>query len=481
MKLNINPDNTIRIDNKIILRISDFAQENKFKIYLVGGFVRDTLLGLSCNDIDICVLGDGVNFAEKAATALGTRLSAVYKNFGTALLETDELKIEFASTRAESYSKDSRKPRVEPAPLDKDLSRRDFTINAMAVSLNKDDFGSLIDIFNGLEDIKNKILRTPLEPSKTFDDDPLRILRCIRFASQFNFEIESTTFEAIKEMKNRLKISGDGISVVSKERITDEFLKTLMTPKPSIGLGLMQKSSVMSVVFPEVSELEGVEQRKDFHHKDVFYHTMQVLDNISTKSDNVWLRFASLMHDIAKPATKKFVEGTGWTFHGHEDLGAKWQKKIFERMKLPFDKLPYVEKLVRLHLRPIALAEDNVTDSAIRRIIFEAGDEIFDLMTLCRADITSKDAEKVKKFRSNFDRVEMKIKEVEDRDRIRNFQSPVRGGEIMDVCGLSPSRTVGIIKHKIEEAILDGIIPNEYDAALKYLYEIKDEVLQKKG
>ena len=481
MKLNINPDNTIRIDNGIILKISDFAQKNKFKIYLVGGFVRDTLLGLSCNDVDICVLDDGVKFAEKAATALGIKLSAVYKNFGTALLESDDLKIEFASARAESYSKDSRKPQVEPASLDKDLSRRDFTINAMAVSLNKDDFGRITDIFNGLKDLQNKVLRTPLEPSKTFDDDPLRILRCIRFASQFNFEIESNTFEAMKQMKGRLQISAEGKSVVSRERITDEFLKTLMTGKPSVGLGLMQKSGVMSVVFPEVSELEGVEQRKDFHHKDVFYHTMQVLDNISAISDDVWLRFAALMHDIAKPPTKKFVEGTGWTFHGHEDLGAKWQKKIFERMKLPFDKLPYVEKLVKLHLRPIALAEDNVTDSAVRRLIFEAGDEIFDLMTLCRADITSKDPEKVKKFRSNFDRVEKKIRKVEERDRIRNFQSPVRGEEIMKICGLSPSKEVGIIKHKIEEAILDGIIPNEYDAALKYLYEIKEEVLQKKN
>lgn len=479
MAANINPDIKINIDNGIILKISDFAQQNNFKIYLVGGFVRDALLGISCNDIDICVLGDAVEFAEKTAKALDTKLSAVYKNFGTALLELNNLKIEFASARAESYSKDSRKPAVKSASLDKDLSRRDFTINAMAVSLNKDDFAGLIDLFNGFDDLKNKILRTPLEPSRTFDDDPLRILRCIRFASQFSFEIESTTFDAIIRMKNRLQTSAEGKSVVSRERISDEFLKTLMTPKPSIGLGLMQKSNVMSVVFPEVSELEGVEQRKDFHHKDVFYHTMQVLDNISIKSDNVWLRFAALMHDIAKPATKKFVEGTGWTFHGHEDLGAKWQKKIFERMKFPFEKLPYVEKLIRLHLRPIALAEENVTDSAIRRLIFEAGDEIFDLMTLCRADITSKDPEKVRKFRSNFDKVEQKIKEVEERDRIRNFQSPVRGEEIMKVCGLSPSKEVGIIKHKIEEAILDGIIPNEYEAALKYLYEIKKDILPK--
>lgn len=480
MRKNSDKKIEFKIDDETVLKISLFAQKTGIKIYLVGGYVRDALLGIKSNDIDFCIIGDAVDFAKRTADELNTTLKAVYKTFGTALLELNNLKIEFATSRAESYRRDSRKPAVKPATLDKDLSRRDFTVNALAVSLNEDDFGNLIDNFGGYEDLKNKKLRTPLDPEKTFDDDPLRILRCIRFASQLDFKIEKKTFDALALMKDRLAADKNGDSVVSQERISEEFFKTLMTPKPSVGLGLMQISSVMSVIFPEIAEMEGVEQRRDFHHKDVFHHTMRVVDNISLKSDDVWLRFSALMHDIAKPATKKFVEETGWTFHGHEDLGAKWQKKIFKRMKLSMEKLPYVEKLVRLHLRPIALAEDNVTDSAIRRLIFEAGDEIFDLMTLCRSDITSKDPEKVKKFTANFDRVEKKIKEVEERDKIRNFQSPVRGEEIMQICNLQPSREVGIIKHKIEEAILEGIIPNEYESALKYLYEIKDTIFEKK-
>ncbi len=482
MKINLSPNRKIRIENDLIINIARTAQENKTNIYLVGGFVRDYLLGIENKDIDICVIGDAIEFANKAAAARGTSLKALYTKFGTALLESDNnIKIEFASARSESYERDSRKPKIEHASLEKDLSRRDFTINALAISLNENDFGQLIDLYDGIEDLKNNIIRTPLEPDKTFDDDPLRILRGIRFASQFNFEIHDESLESMVRMKDRLIIEKDSKNVVSQERITDEFFKTLMTPKPSIGLQLMQKCGVMPVIFPEVAALEGVEQRRDYHHKDVFFHTMQVLDNISLKTQDVWLRFAALMHDIAKPPTKKFVEGIGWTFHGHEDLGAKWQKRIFSRMKLPMEKLPYIEKLVKLHLRPIALAEDNVTDSAIRRLIFEAGDQIFDLMTLCRADITSKDPEKVKKFRSNFERVEEKIRVVEERDRIRNFQSPVRGEEIMKICKIEPSREVGIIKHKIEEAILEGIIPNEYEEALNYLYTIKDDVLKKKN
>ncbi|MGH2574961.1 MAG: CCA tRNA nucleotidyltransferase [Ignavibacteria bacterium] len=470
--------------NRVISTISKIAEENNYKTYLVGGYVRDQFLGIESNDIDVIVIGDAIKFAKLSAERLNTELSAVYKKFGTALIKlpfesagpnSNILKIEFASARKESYRKNSRKPIVEFSDLEDDLSRRDFTVNTLAISLNSDDFSELIDRFNGLKDLKHKVLRTPLSPLKTFNDDPLRMLRAIRFASQLNFEVEEDTFNAINKMRSRLRIEKS--SPVSQERITDEFLKILSTRKPSIGLSLLQKSGLMKIIFQEVYELEGVEQRRDYHHKDVFYHTLQVVDNISLKTDNLWLRFAALMHDIAKPATKKFVEGTGWTFHGHEETGAKWQKNIFKKLKLPLDKLNYVEKLVKLHLRPIALANEGVTDSAIRRLIFETGDYINDLMTLCRADITSKDPKKVKEYTFNFDRVEKRIKEVEERDRIRNFQSPVRGEEIMKICNIPQSKQVGIIKSKIEEAILEGIIPNDYEAALEYLNKVKDELL----
>ncbi|HJY63157.1 MAG TPA: CCA tRNA nucleotidyltransferase [Ignavibacteria bacterium] len=471
--------------NIIIKQIAQLARQEKVQAFLVGGYIRDKILGIEKSDIDISVIGDAIEFGKKAAALFDKSLDAVYDKFGTALLNIQSpnngiAKIEFASARKESYRKSSRKPDVEFSDLKDDLSRRDFTVNAFAVSLS-DDNNEIIDFFGGLEDLNEKILRTPLEPVKTFDDDPLRIMRACRFASQLNFSIESETFEAIKEMRLRLKLNAGEPTVVSQERITDEFMKILSSPTPSIGLKLLFKAGIMEIIFPEIHALEGVDQRKDFHHKDVFYHTLQVVDNTASKSNNLWLRFAALMHDIAKPPTKKFVEGIGWTFHGHEELGARWQKKIFQRMKLPYDKLPYVEKLVRLHLRPIALAEENVTDSAIRRLIFEAGDDIEDLLTLCRSDITSKDPDKVSKFLGNFDRVEKRIAEVEERDNIRNFQSPIRGEEIMKICNLTPSREVGIIKKKIEEAILDGIIPNEYEAALDYLNKIKDEALKIKS
>ena len=464
--------------NTILKRISGIAIKTGVQAFVVGGYVRDKLLGLDKTDIDITVIGDGIAFAESVGKEYDKSLSAVYKKFGTALLEIDDTKIEFASARKESYHVNSRKPIVEFADLTEDLSRRDFTVNALAVSLNNDD-NEVIDMFEGLTDLKEKVLRTPLEPEKTFSDDPLRMMRACRFASQLGFEIAGDTFHAIKQMKERLRITKVEETVVSQERITDELLKIIASPKPSIGLSRLFKSGLMEIIFPEVHNLEGIDQRKDFHHKDVFWHTLQVVDNISARTDKLWLRFAALMHDIAKPPTKRFVEGTGWTFHGHEDLGARWQKKIFTRMKLPFDKLPYVEKLVRLHLRPIALVNEQVTDSAIRRLIFDAGDDIEDLFTLCRADITSKDPGKVKKYLENFDKVEKKVAEVEERDKIRNFQSPVRGEEIMKICNLQPSRTVGMLKSAIEEAILDGIIPNEYDAALDYLYKIKDDLLGK--
>ena len=469
-------------EGEIINKISQAARLNEFQIYLVGGFVRDKILGKDNKDIDITVIGDAIKFAHKAAETFNTKLSAVYKKFGTALLqitdkETNHYKIEFASARKESYKRDSRKPKVEFSDLQNDLLRRDFTINAMAVSLNNDEYGEVIDNFDGLKDLKSKIIRTPLEPIKTFNDDPLRILRAIRFAVQLGFEIEPGTFEAICRMKKRLKITSGKKNVVSQERVTDEFLKILAAEKPSTGFILLQKSGLMKIIFLEVAALEGVEQRRDFHHKDVFYHTLQVVDNIAKKTDNIWLRLAALMHDIAKPATKKFVDGTGWTFHGHEEMGAKWQKAIFKKLRLSLNKISYVEKLVRLHLRPIALANEGVTDSAIRRLIHEAGDDLNDLMTLCRADITSKDVNKIKEYSSNFDRVEKRIQEVEERDRIKNFQSPLRGEEIMKICNLPPSKTVGLLKKKIEEAILEGIIPNEYKAAKDYLYTIKDEIL----
>lgn len=463
----------MEIRDEILKTIGSFADEENIENYVVGGYVRNELLGNHSPDIDIMVLGDAVSFAEKTAGKLNTSLNAVYKKFGTALLNIDEYKIEFASARRESYKRDSRKPDIEFSGIEDDLARRDFTINAMAVSLNKSSFGELIDLFNGQQDLKNKIIRTPLEPEKTFDDDPLRIMRAIRFASVLKFTIDPVTYDAITKMSHRLKEDG----VVSQERITDEFLKILMSPKPSIGLDLLFKTGVMNIIFPEISNLAGVEQRKDYHHKDVFYHTLKVIDNIAPRTENVWLRFAALVHDIAKPRTKKFQEGIGWTFHGHEELGARMMKKIFTRMRLPMSQLPYVEKLVRMHLRPIPLAKDEVTDSAIRRLAADAGEELEDLLTLCRADITSKDESKVSKFMKNYEIVEKKILEVQEKDRLRNFQSPVRGEEIMQICNIPPSRQVGIIKHRIEEAILEGEIPNDYDAAKEYLLKIKDEIL----
>lgn len=462
------------IKDEILLDIGKIADATKLRAYVVGGYVRDMILDKPTVDIDVMVIGDGVEFAGKVAAELNDELSAVYKKFGTALLEHNEYKIEFASARKESYNRDSRKPDVEFSGLEDDLARRDFTINALAVSLNSNTLDQLTDIFGGVDDIENKIIRTPLAPEKTFDDDPLRIMRAIRFASVLDFSIETGTYDAIVKMKDRLKED----SVVSQERITDEFLKILMSPKPSIGLDLLFKTGVMEIIFPEMSNLAGVDQRKDYHHKDVFYHTLQVVDNISQKTDNVWLRFAALVHDIAKPPTKKFVEGTGWTFHGHEELGARMMKKIFKKLRLPMSKLPYVEKLVRMHLRPIPLAKDEVTDSAIRRLAADAGEELEDLLTLCRADITSKDTSKISRFMSNYDIVEQKIRDVQEKDQLRNFQSPVRGEEIMEICNLEPSRKVGVIKKRIEEAILDGEIPNEYEAAKEYLYKIKDEILK---
>jgi poly(A) polymerase len=461
----------IKITHKEIKEISDLALKLGTDAYLVGGYVRDTILGIESTDIDIMVIGDAIAFGESVAKHFKTGLSAIYKNFGTALLNLKDLKIEFASARKESYHRDSRKPVVLPSNLEEDLSRRDFTINALAVKLNGK--GEVTDLFNGLDDLKNRIIKTPLDPEKTFDDDPLRMLRAVRFASRFNFSIENNTFEALAKYKDRLKDK-----IVSQERISNEFLQILESPVPSVGLNLLFLTGLMDLVFPEVSGLAGVDQRKDYHHKDVFYHTLQVVDNTAKKTNKIWLRFSALVHDIAKPKTKRFIEGTGWTFHGHEEFGARMMKKIFDRMRFPINQLAYVEKLIRLHLRPIPLASDDVTDSAIRRLAADAGEDLEDLLILCRADITSKNPEKMKKFMNNYAKVEKKIVEVQEKDQLRNFQSPVRGDEIMEICNLIPGRTVGTIKKAIEEAILEGIIPNDYEEAKKYLYKIKDDILK---
>ncbi|MDQ1265097.1 MAG: poly(A) polymerase [Bacteroidota bacterium] len=459
------------LNNPAIKLIADYAKKNKTEVYLVGGYVRDTLLGFKSDDIDIMVTGDATEFAAEFAAHSGTELTAVYKKFGTALLNYEGYKIEFTSARKESYKRGSRKPKITRANLEEDLSRRDFTINAMATNLDKPEI--IIDLFGGKKDLDDKIIRTPLDPDKTFFDDPLRILRAIRFASRLNFAIDQETLRGIESNRNRLTED----KVVSQERISKEFLMILSSEKPSIGLNLLYLTGVLEIIFPDAAKMAGVEQRQDYHHKDVLYHTFEVIDNVAAKSDNVWLRLAALLHDIAKPKTKKFVEGTGWTFHGHEELGAGMTKKFFNNFKLPLNHLPYVKKLVRLHLRPAVLAKDEVTDSAIRRLAAEAGAEIEDLLLLCRADITSKNMQKVRKYLDNFDSVEKKILEVQEKDNLRNFHSPVRGGEIMEICSLSPSPKVGTIKKKIEEAILEGIIKNDYDAALEYLYRIKDEIL----
>jgi putative nucleotidyltransferase with HDIG domain len=449
----------------------DTAEEKDYAVYIVGGFVRDLILKRNRNEIDFLVVGDGEDYAKSFAAKLGIKKVDVFRNFGTAHFKYRDFDLEFVGARKESYRKESRKPEIIAGTFEEDISRRDFTINTLAVSIRREDFGTLRDEFNGLGDIREKIIRTPLDPMKTFDDDPLRILRAFRFSSQLGFRVDDLILEAAREMRERLKI-------VSQERITDEFLKILASPQPSTGLKLLYNSGVMEQVFPEVAKMGGIEQRKDYHHKDVFLHTCEVVDNISDVTDNLWLRFAALVHDIAKPQTKRFVEGTGWTFHGHEEVGARMMKKIFKKLKLPMNRLEYVEKLVRLHLRPIALAGEEVTDSAIRRLIVAAGEDLEDLITLCRADITSKNRDKVYRYLENYEKVMKKVWEVEEKDKLKAFQSPVRGDTIMEVCNLKPSRKVGEIKQAIEDAILDGIIGNNYEEAYNYLLKIKDRYLK---
>lgn len=445
---------------------TDSAEECGYDVYIVGGFVRDIILNRERDEIDFLVVGDGEKYANLFSEKLGIKNINIFRNFGTAHFKYGDFDFEFVGARKESYSRESRKPEVIAGTFEEDISRRDFTINTLAVSIRKKDFGTIVDKFNGLEDIANKIIKTPRDPLTTFDDDPLRIMRGFRFASQLNFRIDGSAFKAAQDMSGRLRI-------VSQERISDEFMKIMASPQPSIGLRLLYDSGVMSVIFPEAANLGGIDQRRDYHHKDVFLHTCEVVDNIAQVTDNVWLRFAALVHDIAKPQTKRFVEGTGWTFHGHEEMGARMMKSIFRKMKLPFSKLDYVTNLVRLHLRPIALANEEVTDSAVRRLIVAAGEDLEDLITLCRADITSKNRDKVFRYLENYEKVMQKVLEVQEKDKLRAFQSPVRGEKIMEVCNLAPSKKVGEIKKEIEEAILDGKIGNNYEEAYQYLLEIK--------
>jgi poly(A) polymerase len=457
-------------NQELIQKVLEVSKNLSQDVYIVGGYVRDLILKRKRNDIDFLVIGEGPKFAKAVAKLLSVSKVSIFNNFGTAHFSYNDLDIEFVGARKESYDRKTRKPIVEDGTFLDDISRRDFTINTLAISLNQNNFGDLIDHFGGYDDIQNQLIKTPLDPYKTFDDDPLRIMRAFRFAAQLNFEVDNSIIDAAREMKDRL-------SIVSQERITDEFLKILKSPEPSAGIRLLFDSGVLGVVFPEIANMAGVDQRKDYHHKDVFLHTCMVVDNISKETENVWLRFAALVHDIAKPPTKKFVEGIGWSFHGHEELGARMMKKIFQRMKLPFHQLEYIEKLIRLHLRPIALAKEEVTDSAIRRFIVEAGEDLEDLITLCRADITSKNPVKVEQYLGNYERVMQKVRDVKERDKLREFQSPVRGEEIMKVCNLKPSKKVGVIKKAIEDAILDGKIENNYDEAYKYLIQIKDKFL----
>jgi putative nucleotidyltransferase with HDIG domain len=457
------------LDNKIFHTIGLVADRLNVQAFVVGGFVRDLILNRSSKDIDFVCVGSGIGLATEVAKELGPQYRVtIFKSFGTAQLRYDELDLEFVGARKESYRTESRKPIVEDGTLDDDQKRRDFTINALAIQLNKGHFGELIDSFNGVEDIKKKIIRTPLDPAITFSDDPLRMMRAIRFASQLNFDIEADTFNAIVEQAERLKI-------VSQERITEELNKIILSPIPSYGFKLLFHSGLLKHFFPELVALHGVEYVGGNAHKDNFFHTLQVLDNVSKMSEDLWLRWAAILHDIAKPATKRYDKVHGFTFHGHEERGARMTPEIFRRMKLPMnEKMLFVQKLVRLHLRPIPLAKE-VTDSAIRRLLFDAGDDVDALMKLCRADITSKNNEKVTRFLKNFDLVEEKMAEVEAKDSIRNFQPPISGDEIIKMFNLPPSRIVGDIKEQIKEAILEGEIKNDREEALALLMKIAKE------
>jgi putative nucleotidyltransferase with HDIG domain len=453
-------------ERKVFELIKETADELGYPAYVVGGYVRDRLLARKSKDIDIVCIGNGIKLAQGLASKLRPipRI-VVYRRFGTALIKHQDIEIEFVGARKESYNFHSRKPTVEEGTLEEDQNRRDFTINALAVSLNDHDYGKIIDPFNGLHHLELKLIKTPLEPGKTFSDDPLRMLRAVRFATQLEFKIEENTLAAISHYRNR-------INIISKERITSELSKIINSPVPSIGFKLLFNTGLLQIIFPELAELQGVEIRDGKAHKDNFYHTLQVLDNLARKSKNEWLRWAALLHDIAKPPTKRWNAKSGWTFHGHDALGAAMVPRIFKKLRLPLDsKMKYVQKLVRLHLRPISLSKNDITDSAIRRLIFDAGEALDDLLLLCNCDITSKNERKVEKFKANFELVKNKIIEVEEADKIRNWQPPVSGEEIMEVFGIKPSKTVGIIKTAIREAILDGVINNTREEAYAYMLE----------
>jgi poly(A) polymerase len=459
------------LQHPIFKIISETADQLNQETYVIGGYVRDLILNRPSPDIDVVTVGSGIKLAELVARKLGPSIQVnVFKTYGTAMLKYQSMEVEFVGARKESYNEDSRNPIVEDGTLEEDQNRRDFTINALAICLNADRFGELVDPFGGIQDIENKIMRTPLEPGITFSDDPLRMMRAIRFATQLGFTIEDKTLAAIGKNKNR-------INIITKERIGEELNKIILSSKPSIGFKLLDKTGLLELIFPELHRMKGREEVNGIGHKDNFYHTLEVLDRIAPNTNNLWLRWSALLHDIAKPATKKYSPQLGWTFHSHNFVGAKMVPSLFKKMKFPLnEKMKYVQKIVELHMRPIVLSEEEVTDSAIRRLLFEAGDDIDDLMTLCEADITSKNPEKVKKYYSNFQLVRQKLKDLEERDHIRNFQPPVSGETIMEVYGLSPCREVGLIKNAIKDAILDGVIANDKDQAYQFMLKIAGEM-----
>jgi len=455
------------IQHPIFKLIGETSEEIGCDSYVIGGFVRDYFLNRGTpKDIDIVVIGSGIKLANRVASKLeGKPQVSVFKNYGTAMVKHQDLELEFVGARKESYHRDSRKPIVEDGTLEDDQNRRDFTINAMALALNTENFGQLLDPFHGKEDLNKKCIKTPLQPGITYSDDPLRMMRAIRFATQLDFNIELNSLKAITENKDRIKI-------VSKERIVDELHKTLQSKKPSIGFKLLHQTGLLPLIFPELTALQGIEEVEGQRHKDNFWHTLEVVDNISENTDNLWLRWAALLHDIGKAPTKRFRKKIGWTFHGHEFIGSKMVYKLFKRLRMPLnDKMRFVQKMVLMSSRPIILSEDHVTDSAVRRLVFDAGEHVEDLMTLCEADITTKNPRKQKKYKNNFQIVRQKIVEVEERDHVRNFQPPVSGEEIMKTFNLKPSKEIGIIKNAIKEAILEGVIPNQYETAYQFMLE----------